>query len=438
MNTNKIKAYEHIYLHKSQSRVRTWFIICMLVFLIFLFLPWTQNIRSRGSVTTLYQDQRPQQVNTLIGGRVMKWFIKEGDYVKAGDTLVQLTEVKVDYLDPNLLNRTKEQLAGKQLSVEYYKNKVGVTGQQIDAINSGLQLKLDQLQNKMSQLQLKAQADSAEAVAAANDYQVGTKQYNRQKAMYDSGLVSLTQLEIRNQQYQNALAKKISAENKLANTRQDLTIARIEMSALQQENIEKVTKARGDQFQSLTQIASGQADIAKLENQFASYNIRNGMYYILATQSGQVVKAQKAGIGEFVKDGDMIAEIVPDKIQYAVEMFVQPVDLPLVAPGQKVRFLFDGFPAIVFSGWPKASSGTFGGVVVAVESNVSVNGKFRVLVKEDTADKPWPLELNIGVGAQGIALLKDVPVWYELWRNINGFPPDYYKTEKTSVQKEKK
>ncbi|HMU08505.1 MAG TPA: HlyD family efflux transporter periplasmic adaptor subunit [Ferruginibacter sp.] len=437
MNSSKINSYEHIYLYKSKSHVKRWFFVCMLVFIIFLFLPWTQNIRARGSVTTLYQDQRPQQVNTVIGGRVMKWLIKEGDYVKAGDTLVQLTEVKVDYLDPNLLNRTKEQLAGKQLSVEYYKSKVGVTEQQIGAINSGLQLKLNQLQNKLAQLQMKVQADSAEAIAANNDYLIGAKQYNRQKAMYDSGLVSLTQLEMRNQQYQNAMAKKISAENRLANSKQDLTIARIEMSALQQENIEKVSKAQGEQFQSLTQIASGQADIAKLENQYASYNIRNGMYYVLASQSGQVIKAQKAGIGEFVKDGDMIAEIVPDKIQYAVEMYVQPLDLPLVAPGQKVRFLFDGFPAIVFSGWPKASSGTFGGIVTAVESNLSVNGKFRVLVKEDTSDKPWPRELKMGVGAQGIALLKDVPVWYELWRNINGFPPDYYKKEKEVTKKTK-
>lgn len=244
--------------------------------------------------------------------------------------------------------------------------------------------------------------------------------------MYDSGLVSLTQLETRNQQYQNAQSKKISAENKLANSKQDLTITRIEMNAQRQENTEKVAKAQGEQFQSLTQIASGEADIAKLKNQYASYSIRNGMYYLIATQGGQVVKAQKAGIGEFLKDGDMIAEIVPDKIQYAVEMFVRPLDLPLLEPGQKVRFLFDGFPAIVFSGWPKASSGTFGGEIIAVESNVSFNGKFRIMVKEDPSDKPWPYQLKIGTGANGIALLKNVPVWYELWRNINGFPPDYY------------
>jgi len=418
-------------MYNQKSKVRYWFYICVGIFIIFLFLPWTQNIRAKGSVTTLFQDQRPQQVNTIIGGRVMKWYIKEGDYVKAGDTLVQLSEVKTDYLDPNLLDRTRDQLSGKQLSVEYYKNKVDITGQQINAINNGLQLKLNQLVNKLGQLNLKVQADSADAVAANNDFNIATIQYNRQKAMYDSGLVSLTQLEQRNQSYQNAMAKKISAENKLANSKQDLTITRIEMSAIQQENLEKVAKAQGDQYQSLTQIASGQADIAKLENQFASYTIRNGMYYVLASQSGQVVKAQKAGIGEFVKDGDMIAEIVPDKISYAVEMFVRPLDLPLLAPGQKVRFMFDGFPAIVFSGWPKASSGTFGGEIVAIESNVSQNGKFRVLVKEDPADKPWPYQLKMGTGAQGIALLKDVPVWYELWRNINGFPPDYYKPKQT-------
>lgn len=427
----QFQSYTRIYQYNRKSRVRYWFYICVGIFIIFLFLPWTQNIRARGAVTTLYQEQRPQQVNTIIGGRVMKWYIKEGDYVQAGDTLVQLSEVKTDYLDPQLLDRTKEQLAGKQLSVEYYKNKVDVTGQQINAINNGLDLKLSQLMNKLSQLNLKVQADSAEAVAAGNDFQIAAVQYNRQKAMYDSGLVSLTQLEQRNQLYQNAMAKKISAENKLANSKQDLTITRIEMSALQQENLEKVAKAQGEQYQSLTQIANGQADIAKLENQYASYSIRNGMYYVIATQSGQVVKAQKAGIGEFVKDGDMIAEIVPDKIRYAVEMFVRPLDLPLLAPGQKVRFMFDGFPAIVFSGWPQASSGTFGGEIVAIESNVSVNGKFRVLVKEDPAGKPWPSQLKIGTGAQGIALLKDVPVWYELWRNINGFPPDYYKPAQT-------
>jgi hypothetical protein len=95
-----------------------------------------------------------------------------------------------------------------------------------------------------------------------------------------------------------------------------------------------------------------------------------------------------------------------------------------------VRFIFDGFPAVVFSGWPEASYGSFGGKIIAIESNRSENGLFRLLVIEDKDDRPWPKDLKMGTGASGFALLKDVPVWYELWRNINGFPADYYKDSK--------
>jgi multidrug resistance efflux pump len=179
--------------------------------------------------------------------------------------------------------------------------------------------------------------------------------------------------------------------------------------------------------------------VAKLQNQVSNYTIRNGMYIILAPQDGQIVQANKSGIGEILKDGEAISYIVPNRINYAVEMFIRPVDLPLIHIGQKVRFMFDGFPAIVFSGWPQHSYGTFSGKIVALENSISANGSFRVLVAEDSTDKKWPPQLKIGSGAQGITLLKDVPIWYELWRNINGFPPDYYQyKESTVTNKEKK
>ena len=435
MDTQQYKSHEYVYRYDRKSRVRNWFLGILIGMAIVLFLPWTQNFRSNGLVTTLYQDQRPQQVNTVIGGQLIKWYVKEGDFVQAGDTLVQLAEVKPDYLDPALLERTAEQLEGKSQSVEFYKQKASTAALQVEALDKGIALKLEQLKNKLIQLELKVQADSAETVAAYNDLNIARVQYERLRVMFDSGLVSLTQVEQRNQLFQTALAKKISAENRLANTKQELVITKLEINAQVQENREKKAKADGDRLQSLTAIANGQAEVAKLKNLYASYSIRNGMYFILAPQNGQVIKAKKAGLGEYVKEGEMIVEIVPEKIAYAVEMFVRPLDAPLINPGQKVRLLFDGFPAIVFSGWPNASYGTFGGIVTAVERNTNEEGKFRVLVKEDPNDKPWPSQLQIGAGGQGIALLKDVPVWYELWRNINGFPADYYKPSLTTVSK---
>lgn len=431
-----LQAYTAIYRHNKTSRIKYWSIGFLIALIIILFLPWTQNIRAKGSVTSLRQEQRPQELNSIIPGKIVQWFVKEGDLVKAGDTILQISEVKEDYLDPNLVSRTNEQLSAKKMSVQYYQNKVTTAATQIGALGNNRLLKQTQLQNKIQQLHLKLQSDSMENIAAGNDYAITTFQYKRQKAMYDSGLVSLTQLEQRNQSFQNALAKKISTENKIGSTRQELIIARIEMEAINQDYTEKVAKVQGDQFQSLSQIAGGQGDVAKLQNQYSNYNIRSGMYFITAPQAGQITKAKKAGIGEIIKDGEMLVEIVPDKIDYAVELFIEPMDLPLISVQQKVQFMFDGFPAIVFSGWPNSSYGTFSGEVVAVENSVSANGKFRVLVKEDMGyKKRWPKELKIGAGTQGIALLKNVPVWYELWRNINGFPPDFYKANHKNEQK---
>lgn len=429
MNTKHYTAYNHVYRQHHQNRIKYWFLLLLAFFTITLFLPWTQNIRARGTVTALSQEQRPQQINTIIGGRIEKWFIREGDFVQKGDTLVRLSEIKADYLDPALLQRTAEQINAKQASLSSYEKKISSTAAQIDALRATLEAKLEQLSAKYRQAEMKLQSDSMDLVAAINQWNIATVQYNRQKELHEKGLVSLTQLESRNQDFQSALAKKVSAENKYLASRQELNIIRVERSAVQQDYNEKISKAESDRFGSLSSLASGQGDIAKLQNQYASYEIRNGMYYILAPQSGQIVQARNAGIGEIVKEGDLLLHIVPDRIDYAVEMYVRPVDLPLVARGQKVRFLFDGFPAIVFSGWPEASYGTYQGIVSAVESDVSNNGMFKLLVKEDQTYRTWPKELRMGTGANGIALLKNVPVWYELWRNINSFPPDYYKPE---------
>ncbi len=438
MKTNKqFKATLTIYQGDKKSKVKYWFIAILIFLLAILFLPWTQNINANGDVTTLYQEQRPQQINSPISGKIIKWWVKEGDVVNKGDTILQISEIKEEYLDPNLVGRTQQQVDAKKDAIQYYKGKVSTVGTQISALNQARELKQQQLNNKMQQLQNKLNADRAEMEAAENEYELAKDQYERQQKMYKEGLVSQTQLQQRNLSFQNTQAKKIMLQNKLAQTQQEFTNIRIEQNSVQQDYAEKISKAEGDRYQSFTQIASGEGDVAKLENQVSNYTIRNGMYIITAPQDGQIIQAKKAGIGEILKDGETITVIVPSKINYVVEMFVKPIDLPLIEIGQKVQFTFDGFPAIVFSGWPEGSYGTFGGKVVSYENSINANGMFRVLVAEDTSDQKWPRQLKIGSGAKGIALLKDVPVWYELWRNINGFPPDYYKTnaKKDNVEK---
>ena len=431
----QLKSLENIYHINKKSNVAKWFLFTFLAFVFIMFLPWTQNIKTQGNVSTLYQEQRPQKLNSPIPGRIIKWYVKNGDVVKKGDTILQISEIKDDYLDPLLVERTQEQVQAKKGVRDYYNAKISTTENQIAAISAAKDLKLNQIKIKIAQLQNKLKAEQAELTAVNNELKIAQDQLNRQNKMYEEGLVSLTQLQQRNVSYQNALAKKTSAENKLAQTQQEITAQNIEQNAVIQEYTEKLSKTEGDRFQSMGQVAGSTGDIAKLENQVATYKVRKGLYYILATQDGQITQLTKAGIGEIVKDAETIGIIVPKKIDYIAEIYVKPVDLPLIRENQKVMLTFDGFPAIVFSGWPNSSFGTFSGKIIAIENSISENGLFKAIVAEDKTQKRWPPNMKIGTGASGIAILNDVPIWYEIWRNINGFPPDYYQVNTQKNEK---
>ncbi|MFM6942984.1 MAG: HlyD family secretion protein [Aquirufa sp.] len=427
----KFKSFNQVYLRDKGPATKPWLIGLGLILVGVLFLPWTQNIRSKGQITSLYQEQKPQKIYSPIAGKISRWWVKEGDFVEQGDTLAKISEIKAEYLDPKLISRTQEQLDAKKGTVSFYEQKVKATEDQIANLRSSKTLKQDQLTNKITALQQKLTGEKAEFEAASNEYNLVKDQFERNQKMFKEGLISQTQFQQRNASMQNALAKKTTAENKVNQTLQEIQNTKIELRGVDQEYSEKMNKAEGEKFQSLGMIETGKGDVAKLENQVASYTIRDGMYYILAPQSGQVINAKKAGIGEILKDGEELLTIVPQNTHYAVEMYVRPVDLPLVSPGQDVRFIFDGFPAIIFAGgWPDQSFGTFAGKVRAVENNIDEKGMFRVIVVENPKEKKWPKQIKMGAGAQGIALLNDVPLWYELWRNINGFPADFYTVKK--------
>jgi multidrug resistance efflux pump len=435
----KFNAFDHIYQERKSTEIKPWLVSLLIITLLLIFLPWTQNIRSKGNITSIYQEQKPQKIYSPIAGKISKWWVREGDTVRAGDTLAKITEIKGEYLDPNLISRTQQQLTAKQGSLRFYEQKVQATTDQIQNLRRSLTLKQNQVDNKIKQLQQKITGERAELDAAQNDYNLSKDQFERNQKMYREGLISQTQYQQRNVAMQNSLAKKTTAENKVNQTLQEIANAQIELRGVDQEYSEKINKADGERFQSLSEVETNKGDIAKLENLVTNYTIRNGMYFIIAPQSGQIIKATKSGLGEIIKEGEDLLTIVPDNNNVAVEIFVRPVDLPLVHAGEEVRLIFDGYPVILFAGgWPNQSFGTFPGKIRAVENTINDEGLFRVIVEEDPKGKRWPKQLRIGSGAQGIALLNDVPVWYELWRNINGFPPDYYRGKTAKKDKNEK
>lgn len=404
--------------------------VLLLVFgagVLFVFLPWTQNIRALGNVTALSPEQRPQTIHSVIGGRIEKWFVQEGQLVRRGDTILYISEIKDEYFDPALLGRTSEQLRAKELSVSAYMEKVRAMDNQIDALARGLVLKREQALNKLTQAGLSVKSDSMDLEAAKTNFDIARDQFKRMSELYDKGLKSLTELESRRQRMQEAQARFISQENKLLSSRNQLINARIELSSIQADFKDKISKSESEKFSAMSNMYDAEAAVTKLQNQYSNYSVRTGLYYITAPQDGYITKAIKTGIGETIKEGDEIISIMPARFDFALEVYVNPIDVPLLQKGSKARVQFDGWPAIVFSGWPVVSYGTYGGQVLAIDNFISANGKYRVLVVPDPNDHPWPSALRVGAGVNTMMLLKDVPVWYELWRQINGFPPEYYR-----------
>ncbi len=396
---------------------------------IVLFLPWTQNITGRGQLTTLKPDQRPQTIQSQIPGRIEKWFVKEGDFVNKGDTILQISEIKSDYFDPNLVARTEQQIKAKSSSASSYGEKIKALDRQINALNIERNLKLEQAKNKRLQANLKVKSDSIEFQAAKTNIAIAQKQFDRIVTLQLEGLKALKDVEEKRLKLQETQAKFISQENKLLASKNNILNAEYEISRVNASYNDKISKAQSDKYSAQSNQYDTEAQVSKLENAYSNYELRDQLKYVTAPQDGYINKALRAGIGETFKEGERIVGIMPSQYDMAVETFVEPIDLPLLHIGEKVRIQFDGWPAIVFSGWPNVSYGTYGGTVVAIENFISDNGKYRVLLAPDKEEHTWPEAIRVGSGAKTIALLNDVPIWFELWRKLNSFPPNYYQPE---------
>ncbi len=402
---------------------------------IVMFLPWTQNVSGTGNLTTLTPEQRPQTIQSPIGGKIEKWYVREGDFVKKGDTILFFSEIKNEYLDPRLVERTGLQIDAKELSVTSYSEKVKALENQAAAIGNERVLKLEQAQNKLIQSRLKVKSDSIDLEAANTNLSIAEKQFERTLTLQQEGLKAVTDVEEKRLKLQETQAKLISQENKLLSAKNEVINARVELGRINAEYSDKISKSQSDKFTAQSGQFEAEAQVTKLENDFSNYEIRNDMYYVKAPQDGFVNKALRGGLGETFKEGEQLVSIMPSNYDMAVETYLEPMDIPLLHIGEDVRIRFDGWPSIVFSGWPNLSYGTYGGKVVAIENFISVNGKFRILLAPNPEDHPWPDGLRIGSGAYTMALLENVPIWYELWRQLNGFPPNYYTPENNSKEK---
>lgn len=430
----RFKSFEKLGLSSANRLFRNFLLITLAIFILMSFLPWTQNIQATGKVTTLQPDQRPQRVQSMIDGRIEDWYVLEGQRVKKGDTLVHISEMITEYFDPQLIERTELQLNAKSEGIKAYEDKLAALQGKLRNLEAEWALKRREMDNRLRQNEQRIQSKLAEMDARALDLEIAREQLEREQKMFDKGISSRLDLESRRRAEQGANASWVQVSNELEVLRREQSNLELSAANVANDYGAQIATVRSSLATTRTQRFDTEAELNQLASRLENNRRRREFHYILAPQSGTVAQMLMAGIGETVKAGQDILTIIPEQTQFAVELFIDPVDIPLLSVGKEGRFIFDGWPAFIFSGWPGQSFGTFAGRVVAIDNTVNEAGKYRILIAENREEQPWPEALRMGSGARGILLLNTVPVWYEIWRRLNGFPPDFYQEASFKIQ----
>ena len=388
-----------------------------------LAVPWQQTAAGRGQVVAFDRNQRHQDIDAPISGRIVNWnpVLVEGAMVQEGDRLFD-----IEVIDTELRKQMDLQLAATERKLSADRTIVNAYFGNVQAfqdVKEQIVLAAEEF-IKVAEQKLRAEEEGLKAALAAADQ--SEKDRIRRKELLDQKVGSQFDWE-------RAVRQSDEANAKLEQARAYVNAAKSELVAKKAELVAKTREAQAKIDSSTAVYEKSKGDFAATEKEIADITAKQTMQKqpVLAPQDGYIFKLMVSQGGQIVTQGASLLELVPSSPDRAVAIKVDGNDAPLVSSKdqqqrpRKVRLQFEGWPAVQFSGWPSAAVGTFGGIVSVVDSTDDGQGKFRVLVLPDPDEPPWPNELILrqGVRANGWVLLNEVPLGWEVWRQMNGFPP---------------
>ncbi len=388
-------------------------------------LPWQQTATGAGRVVAYAPTERQQVIDAPIEGRAVRYHVREGAHVRAGDPLVDIADN-----DPDILGRLRQEREALVARLAAASARADSIGSRAEQLTRSRQSATEAAERRLQMARERVRAAQQGVAAAEANVETTRLNIDRQRALGVGGLASTRTVEL-------AELDQVRARTDADRARASLSAARAEELAFQSDLLRAgtdgaaaVDDARAGRAAALAEVASSQAELTRLDVRLA----RQSTQRVTAPRDGTVLRVYGGTGAELLKAGDPLMVFVPDTDARAVELWVDGNDVPLLREGRRVRVQFEGWPAIQFSGWPSVAVGTFGGTVAVIDSADDGRGKFRVLVLPDGRER-WPSGryLRQGVRANGWILLNRVSIAYELWRQFNGFPPTVSRTEPGSA-----
>lgn len=396
-----------------------------------MFLPWRQSVTGQGRIIVFSPMDRPQTIEALIPGRIVNWYVRDGQDVQPGQMIARLAELDPRYLDKSQLKNMLQQkaaLIAKREAAEararalsdQIANSTGVRGA---AVPSAIE-RVKQAGDRVFQAEQNVEA-------AKQALKTAEWQADRITGLFQDGLRSKRDRELAELEKIRTKTELEKANAALDLAREDARISMFERNRIDADiggSINAIQAARADANQV---VAATSADIYRLQIDIDNMSRRVDQRTVVAPCAGRIVRLMRVGAGATVNAGDTLAVIAPQTQDRAAEINIRDWDAPLVSIGRPVRLQIAGWPALQFIGCPRIAMGTFAGVVSVIDATDDGKGRYRIIVVPDKQAierqeaERWPSTHYLRPGAQvtGWVLLGDVPLWYELWRQLNGWQP---------------
>ncbi len=404
---------------KTSNNIKVLSFIMLFMFILFIlvviYMPWLQTIPGNGKVIAYAPLERQQNIEAPIEGRIVKWNVQEGSKVKKGDLIAEISDN-----DPQYNQRLSEQKVFLKDTVRAAKDRTEAFQMLISTLEDSRNNAINAAQLRVKMAQDRVIASENQMIAAEAIFKTAQLNYDRQKQLDEKGLTSTRNLELAHLDYNRSVTEIERTKATLNASKSEVNALKSDLGKIDKDGNASIANAKAS-------YASAMAEIARATGEINRLNIT------ISRQSNQVIKAVRNGTilrltvnqgNEMVKAGETIAVLVPDTDKRAVELLVTGNDVPLIVESEKVRLQFEGWPALQFNGWPSVAIGTFAGKVAFIDSTDNGKGKFRVVVLPEKGSE-WPDKkyLRQGVKANGWVIINQVPLWYELWRQYNGFQP---------------
>lgn len=401
--------------------------LLLLFALVIAFAPWTQTITASGQLSAYSPYERPQDIEAQITGRIKKWHVYEGVRVKQGELILEMDDYDPQFMSPDLLPLLEQRRQALEQTRKAALDRADQLDKRIKDMQDLVKAAVPSAEARVVEAENKVR--EAEQKVASAKIAVDTAELNvdRNRQLATQGLVSQRELEL---SIQAAIASKAdlqAAEAGLRGAQQGMKALRFGRDQISAEMLQRLLDAEASRAGALADAARASDQVAEIELRVSNAAQRRAAARILAPVDGTVVKMAETGVGETVRPGDKLVKISPASMDKAVEFKADGIDAPLLNAGRKVKLLFYGIPAIPLPAWPELMAGTYTGVIKVVDQVDDGKGNYRFWVVPDPEERPWPEQTHVrqGTKVMGWVVLNRVPLWYELWRRFNLFPPDY-------------